>query len=189
MAMKLNVRVDIERARREVQASRKQIDRGLARAISRVAISVRKASDQAIRETLAVPSAAVKKALDIKAPRGERTLIRDVVATGKPIPIRDYNARKTRRGATFKVLKGAPRKLWMVKGQPGFIVDKIGGHVFHRVGADPPGPIKAKIQKAYGPSLTQRFRTRKVVQAMQRTAAERWPIEFEREMKFRRGKI
>jgi hypothetical protein len=187
--MKFNVQFDIARARREVKATQKQINAGAARALQRVAVSVRKASDQKMRETLALPSKAVKNALDIKAPAGQKTLVREVVATGFPIPIRDYSARRTqRKGVTFKVLKGGPRKAWQVKGRKGFIIDRLGGHVFARSGEDPPGPAKAPIKKAYGPSITQRFRTKQVQGVMDATARARWPIEFEREMKFRAGK-
>lgn len=188
MAMRLNVKFDIRQARRELDLDRKEVNRGAARAIQRVAVTVRKVSDQKIRETIALPSSKVKAALSIAAPAGQRTLVRDVVATGDPIPIRDYGAKKTRRGVTFKVTRGGKRKVWQVQGRKGFIVDRFGGHVFTRVEDDPPGPKKGRMRKAYGPSLTHRFGTKKVQTAMDTTGRQRWPIEFDREMKFRLGK-
>lgn len=186
--IKFNVKFDIDRARREIKADQKQINAGAARAIQRVAVTTRKAADQTMRQTLALKSSVVKNSLSIESPRGQRTLIRDVVATGKPIPIRDYNASETSKGVTFRVVRGAKRKVWMVKGRKGFIVQRLGGHVFAAMEPDPPGPKKARIKKAVGPSLTHRFNTKAVRNVMNRTSAERWPIEFDREMKYRAGR-
>jgi hypothetical protein len=186
--LKFNVTLDIQRARREVQAEMKEINKGAARALERVATTARKVADTGIRSRVTLSSKVVKDSISIAVPYGQRALIRDIVAKGDPIPLRDYQARKhARKGVTFAVVRGQ-RKLYTRQGRPGFVVDRIGGHVFVRVTADPPGPAQAKISKVYGPSITQRFRTRAVQDAMSRAIATRWPIEFEREMKFRAGR-
>ena len=66
-------------------------------------------------------------------------------------------------------------------------LENDGGHVFVRVEENPPGPRVAKIKKVYGPSITHRFRTKRVQAAINRVIRERWPIEFERELKYRMG--
>lgn len=184
---KFNVKYDIQRARKEVQAEQKEINKGAARALERVATTARKIADQKIRERSTLKSAVVKNAIRVRVPFGSRKLIRDIEAVGKPIPLRDYRATPTRAGAKFTVVPGQ-RKLYRRQGRVGFILEKVGGHVFVRISADPPGPQKAKIAKVYGPSITQRFGTRAVQSAIARVVAERWPIEFEREMKYRAGK-
>jgi hypothetical protein len=185
--MKFSVKLDIERARREIKAEIKEINKGAARAIQRVGVTARKVADQEIRERVTLKSSIVKNAIKLVVPYGQRSLIRDIVATGSPIPLRDYAATRTRAGAKFAVVRGK-RKLYRRQGRTGFIVDRIGGHVFVRTTEDPPGPAKAKIAKVFGPSVTQRFRTRKVMDAITKTVKQRWPIEFDREMKFRAGK-
>jgi hypothetical protein len=183
--MKFNVKLDIQRARRSLQLEAKEVNKGAARALQRVATTVRKEADQGIRQTLAVKSSVVKNALSIRAPMGQHTLVRDVIATGKPIPLRDYNAKETRKGVTFRVVKSGGRKVYQMQGKPGFIVKKLGGHVFGRHGVDPPGPARAPIRKAYGPSITHRFGTKFIRNRMDQIGRSRWPIEFDREMKFR----
>jgi hypothetical protein len=186
--MRFNVKLDIQQARKELQNDQKEVNKGAARALQRVAITGRKVADQSIRERALLKSGVVKNALDVRIPYGSRTLIRDIVATGTPIPIRDWNARRTKKGVTFAVVKGK-RKPYVRGGRPGFVVDKLGKHVFVRVTEDPPGPQKAKIAKAWGPGITHRFRTRHVQEAIDRTCRQRWPIEFDREMAFRKSKI
>jgi len=114
-----------------------------------------------------------------------RALIFDIVASGKPLPLREYGARMTKRGATFQVKKGTARRVYQRQGQPGFILPRFGSNVFVRTSPEPPGPPKAKIAKVYGPSIPQYFVTRFVRERMERIARERWPIEFEREVRFR----
>lgn len=184
---KFNVKHDIQQARREVQAEIKEINKGAARALERVATTARKAADQKIRERVTLKSSVVKNAIRVVTPYGQRTLIRDIEAVGKPIPLRDYQSSKTRAGARFAVVPGQ-RKIYRRQGRVGFVLEKVGRHIFVRVTADPPGPQKAKITKAYGPSITQRFGTHAVQNAIARVVEERWPIEFEREMKYRAGK-
>lgn len=186
--IKFSVKLDIQRARKELASDQKEVNKGAARALQRVAITGRKVADQTIRQRAQLKSGVVKESLDVRIPYGSRTLIRDIVATGKPIPLRDWNARGTRKGVTFAVVRGA-RKVYTRQGEKAFMVDRLGRHVFVRVTPDPPGPEKAKIAKVYGPSITHRFRTRQVQEAIDRAARARWPIEFDREMAYRKGKI
>lgn len=183
----VNVRLDIERAKRKFRGREKEVAKAALRALDRVGVTARKAADQEMRTRLTLKSAVIKNALDIKAPMGRLRLIRDIEATGDPIPLRDYQARTTRKGATFAVVKGQ-RKRYQRKGRPGFQVKRIGNHVFVRTSENPPGPPKAPISKVYGPGIAQRFRVKRVQQAMQKAINERWPIEFAREIKYRMSK-
>lgn len=185
--MKFSVTHDIAEARRSVALERKEINKAAARSLNRVATTARKVADQKMRERITLKSRVVKDAFQIVFPYGRDKLIRDIVVTGSPIPLRDWAARKTKSGVTFAVVKGG-RKKYRRLGRPGFIVEKIGGHVFVRTTDDPPGPQKAKIQKVFGPSLTHRFRVRAVQEAIAQSVRQRWPIEFERELIFRRSK-
>jgi hypothetical protein len=181
--IKVNVKLDIQRARRELSHMQKEVNRAAIVALTRVATTARKEADQEIRQRLALKSGTVKEALRIIKYRN--VLVVDIDATGKPIALREWNARETRKGVTFLVAKGRPRKVYTRSGRKGFIVSKYGRHVFVRTTADPPGPAKAKVSKVYGPSIPQYFVTKSVTGRMIKVANVRWPIEFEREIKFR----
>jgi hypothetical protein len=70
------------------------------------------------------------------------------------------------------------------KGYKGFIVQRLGGNVFTRVGPDPPGPGKAQIKKAVGPSIPQFAATRRVQNELIGYARSFWNRELERNIKY-----
>lgn len=181
-----NVKVDIDRARRSLNLLKKEVDKGAIRAMERVATTVRKEASTDIRSRLAIKAAIAKDQIKTTRPYGTQRLVRDIVASGKPIPLRDYGARTTRRGVTYKVSKQAGRKVYRAKGNAAFIIDNKGAHVFVRTEPDPPGPRKGRIRKVFGPSVPQYFVTRFIRDRMTRVVQTRWPIEFAREMNFRR---
>lgn len=186
--LKINVKWDIDLMRRKFAGGKKEVNKAAARALTRVAITGRKVADQTIRERVTLKSSTVKQALSVRVPFGERTLVRDIVASGSAISLKEYQARQTKKGATFAVVRGK-RTAWVREGRAGFVSKRFGGHVFARVEDDPPGPAKGRIQKAFGPSITQRFRTKKVQAAIYSAVNERWPIEFAREINYRRVKL
>src|SRR5688572_2340900 len=108
--LKLDVKVDLHRLRREMQGFEKDVNKAAAVALNRVATTVRKEANQDIRKSLNLSASVVRANLNVVRPYGNRLIIRDVVASGDPVPLRDYQARMTRKGATFKVKKGAGRK-------------------------------------------------------------------------------
>lgn len=184
----VNFKVDIDGARQSLGLLEKEVNKGAARAIDRVATTVRKEGSDEIRTRLKLTASTVKERINIVRPYGGQRLVRDVVASGSPIPLRDYNARQTRAGASYQVSVSKGRRVYRNKYGVGFIIPKFGGNVFARVGPNPPGKAAAPIRKVYGPSIPQYFVTRFVRERMQRVAAERWPIEFNREMAYRASK-
>jgi hypothetical protein len=111
-----------------------------------------------------------------------------IIVSGSPIPLRDFSARPSKKGVTFQVGKGRARRVYMREGNKGFIIDRIGGHVFVRVGPDPPGAEKAPIKKVYGPSLPQAFSTRKQREAAIKRAQEVWISELRANARFQLSK-
>lgn len=183
--LKFSVKSDIAAARRTTLLAQKEIERAAMRALDRVSTTVRRTAADSIGSKLALRKGDIRKQVTIARPLGRAKLVRDIVASGRPVPLRDYQARRTKKGVTFKVARAGQRKLYKAKGNAGFIVDRKGGHVFVRTEPDPPGPQKGRIRKVYGPSLPQYFVTRYLINAMRRVVAQRWPIEFAREIKFR----
>jgi hypothetical protein len=181
--MRINVRADIAAARRQFANMQKEVDKAAVRALNRTAVTVRKEADQEIRKRLNLKSSTVKQTLNIR--KAQRRLLVEIIATGQPVALREYSARRTNKGATFQVGRQQPRRVYKRQGRTGFVVPSIGGHVFVRVGPNPRGPVEAPIRKVYGPAIPQYFVTRFVRERMTRIARDRFPIEFARELKFR----
>lgn len=189
MAVAISVKLDIDRARAFYRGQEAEVNKAAARALQRTAVTVRAEAIKDIRQGLNVKAGALRNDLKIRTPRagGRRLFIRDVEAANNPIPLKDYGARQTTRGVSFKVGKTAKRTRYEAKGRKGFIRPELGGNVFVRTEDDPPGPRKGRIRKVYGPSVGQYFLTRRVQESARRTAATRWSIEFTRELAFRTG--
>lgn len=112
--------------------------------------------------------------------------------SGKPFPIRDFAARATGRGVTFQVSRAQRRKVYRRQGRLGFIVEKLGGHVFVRVTDDPPGPMKSKLKKAFGPSIPQFAITQREQKALIAHVRDFWERELIRNARYalqRRGTL
>jgi hypothetical protein len=178
----VNVKLDIQRMKAEFATAKQEVNRAAGAALQRVATTARKVADQTMRQRITLKSRDVKDAITVVFPYGRGTLVRDIQAVGDPIPLKYYQARKTRKGVTFAVVKGQ-RKVSQRRGQKSFIIDSLGGHVFVRTGTKHDAPIK----KVFGPSITQRFGTKAVLNAIQTTVNERWSIEFDRQIAYRRG--
>lgn len=175
--MKYDVRLDLLEVRKyATEVQKKHIPAAAGIALKRVGKTVRKEASLKIRERLAVNAAVAKGAIKVQRIGNGMTIW--ITASGKPIPLRDYQARRTRRGVTYRVSRLGRRKRYERQGRKGFILDAKGGHVFVRVEDDPPGKEKGRIQKVYGPSIPQYFVTKIVREAMMQTAKDRWPIEF-----------
>lgn len=177
--------MDIDAARQSLGLLQSDVNKGAARALDRVATTVRKDAANEIKNRLKLGASAIKAKLDVTRPYGGQRLIRDIVASGKPIPLRDYSARSTQRGATYQVSVSKGRRVYRNKFGAGFMIPRLGNNVFVRVGPNPKGKKSAPIRKVYGPSIPQYFVTRFVRERMLATSADRWGIEFNREMQYR----
>lgn len=104
--------------------------------------------------------------------------------SGKPIPLRDYEARQTTRGVSFRVSKLKSRRVYTRQGRKAFIVNSLGGHVFVRTGPDPAGPQRAPIKRVMGPSIPQFAVTRKEREAIIAFARQFWAVELQRNIRF-----
>jgi Prophage minor tail protein Z (GPZ) len=187
--MRYSVELDLTQVKRYASdVQKKYVPAAAGIALKRVGTTARNAAAVKIRERLAVKAAVAKGALKVQRIGNGMTIW--ITATGKPIPLRDYEARATRRarrvkgiktyqhGVTFRVSRLGKRKQYSREGRPGFIIQSKGGHVFVRTADDPPGEAKAPIKKVYGPSVPQYFVTKVIIQAMEQVARERWPLEF-----------
>jgi len=175
--MKYGVRLDLREVKKYANdVQKKYVPAAAGIALKRVGTTTRNAAATKIRERLAIRSTIAKQALKVKRIGNGMTI--SILATGKPIPLRDYGASMTKQGVKYRVARGGKRKLYERQGRRGFIVQSRGGHVFVRIEDNPPGPLEARIQKVFGPSVPQYFVTSIVTEVMEQTARDRWPKEF-----------
>jgi hypothetical protein len=159
----------------------KLIPAAASRAINKTLTNVRTEANKQIREERALSASTVRNALAIKRAT-KLLLIGELIASGRPIPLREYQARQTKAGVTVKVSPGG-RKLVSHAGNKGFIVSKIGGHVFAREGKS-----RLPIKKLYGPSIPSTFIKAKVLAALDRVASSSWQKRIAEELRYELSK-
>lgn len=134
-----------EELRRELQVLLpKAVVRANRNAINRTITSTRTFISKAVREDLALKSRTVKDSLSIKKAGYSDNPVGKIDVEPKPLSLKRFGARTTRKGVTVRVRKSEGRKV--EKG--GFIVDTLGGHVFKRTSKK-----RLPIRKWMGPSV------------------------------------
>jgi len=164
----------------------------IGRSLTRTAASGKTFLSRKLRERVSLKKAVIDKAIRTRRSSEIQNLIAlelgrawfEVTMTGKPIALKDFGARSVRRGVSYQVSKVRGRRLYTSKGQPAFIVPRLGGHVFVRKGPDPKGPQKVGIRKVYGPSLSQYFHSKRVQRELIAYCADFWAREIERNARF-----
>lgn len=147
----------------------REIPRVVGRSITRTKASTVSFVSKDLRKKINLKKSDIDQSITSRRCEEKRTITHwwfEVAVKGKPLPLKDYAARKTqvsgsRNWASFKVSKGWRRKRYVAKGQKGFISDRLGGHVFVRDGVDPPGPQKAPLRKVFGPAIPHFFQSNK----------------------------
>lgn len=172
--------------------TRSELPKVIGRSLTRTGASGRTFSSRQFRKRINLKKAVIDKAIAVRrsneigslsALNAGRAWV-EIRWSGRPFPLRDFDARETRSGVTFKVAKRARRRVYMRQGRKAFIVASLGDHVFVRIGEDPPGPEKAKIKKVYGPSIPQFAATRREQRALIEHVREFWSKEVIRNAQF-----
>jgi hypothetical protein len=151
--------------------------RAIIRGLNKTATNVRTSASSAIRKKRALSAKVVRDAMAIRKATAQR-LTSSIVVTGRPVPLRDYKARQTKRGVTVLVTPGK-RTLVQHQGNKAFVISKIGNHVFAREGKE-----RLPVKKLYGPSLPSTFVQQEVRAAWTATAQEVMPKRLAEEMRF-----
>lgn len=180
--LRLDIRGDLNEIKKSLtDLQQKKVPTAAARALNKTIGNVRTVASKAIREERALSAKVVRDALTVQ--RATRTkLVASLTASGRPIPLRDYQARAGKRGVTVKVSPGK-RKLVVVGGNKAFEIEKLGKHIFVRE-----GNTRLPIKKLFGPSIPATFLKDKVVAAMAKAGAENWQKRFTEELQFELSK-
>lgn len=171
----------------------RELPRVIGRTLTRTASTVKTHASREMRTRINLQKSVIDQAISSRRSSEIQNLTAlglgrawfEIRYSGKPFGIRDFAAKATPRlGVTFKVARIGRRKVYSRQGRKGFIVEKLGGHVFTRVGDDPAGPAKAKIRKASGPSIPQFAATKRVQAELIEYARQFWARELERNIRF-----
>lgn len=159
-----------------VRKSGRDFSREFATACNKTARGMRTPINKEIRKELATKAGAVKKTIGISRKATKQTLAAGVeVKRTERIPLRDFGARQTRKGVSYRISKSEGRK----KIPEGFIVQKIGGHVFRRKTKQ-----RLPIQKLFGASPYGVFVKQKMEVPISAEAEERLAKEIDRRIQY-----
>jgi len=159
--------------------------KALPRALNKVADQVKVQASREIRDAgYQLKVGVIKSAISIQ--RANRNKLQAaVIARKEMMPLYNYAARRTQKGITVSVMKGA-RKLVL----NAFIATGISGNsqpgVFERVLIGNKRAPRIPTRQLLGPSVAQSFSNKTVQQALVRVVRERFPAILEREIKFAR---
>jgi len=154
----INVKADIASASKFFRELNKDaIDRASVNTLNVVARTARNEALDQISRVRNIKRSLIRLAVGLVRAR-KWELRAEVTARGRPIPLRDYDAKQVAAGVRVKVMQ--ERKII-----PGaFIVDRLGGHVFERFGervnrktAGGRKILAQKIRKLFGPSIPTAF--------------------------------
>ena len=172
MSLTVDVQFESKAATRMLRVlSSRGVRDATSRALNKAAAQTKTQASKSIRQIRNLKAGTVNKQMRVrKASRVKAESA--VIATGAAIPLRDYGARQTARGVTFRVNKG---KRSLLRGA--FIVRSIGQHVFTRKGKK-----RLPIIKRVGPSLPSTFIRKEVVRAMRGKVREVYPRLIKKEV-------
>lgn len=173
---------DVSNAIANIEQLPNRSRRAISRGLNKAATNVRVAASTAIRKRRALSAKVVRDAIAVRRASSER-LVSSLVVTGRPIPLKEYKARQTKRGVTAQVSPGK-RKRISHRGNSAFIVQKIGAHVFAREGKE-----RLPIKKLFGPSLPSTFVQQEVRAAWTATAQEALPKRIAEEVRFELARL
>lgn len=185
----LDVQVDpheLSALEQEFRVSRRQLDRIVISAINDTGRKTVSGVVKDIAEKIAVTQKELRQVVSFLPARAGNPVGRITVKETDRIPLFEFSARQNRRGVSYRIERGAPRKT----AQSAFIATMKSGHegVFKRT-----GPTRLPIEELEGPSawavfLRAKLRRRTVEDAKQ-TLTERIRERLKFEGLVQRGQI
>jgi hypothetical protein len=191
--IKLNVTVDMAQALTTLDRVSEEVrEKAAMRAINKMADQVKVQASRDIRGAgYNIKIGTIKKAITIGRASSSQLVAR-VRASGRPIGLINYGARKTRKGVSVQVKNG--RKII----PDAFIATMPNGHrgVFVREGATHKKVMTGgrvqwsglPIRELYGPSIPSAFLSKIVQESLESAVRERCPAMFRHEVEFLRLK-
>ena len=170
----IKLRIDtVDLVRRELvyQAGPKRIQQVISRVLNHVGGTARTKVKSTLAKQMGLPAGTVDARLITKrAYPGNQSF--EITAAGRPIPLAEFDARQTRRGVSAR--PWGQRRVF-----PGtFIVEKLGGQVFRRVGR-----ARLPIVKLWGPSIPREMLRDEVPRVFFEEIRTKLPIRLQHELR------
>ena len=191
MEMRLDFEKDLKRVRRELGTlGDRVVPRAANRALNDTAVTARKETVDNLKGRIGnaagLSVSGLRKALFLRRST-VRTLMASITASGKPLPLIQFGARRAARGVRAK----AWGKSKLYKGA--FIAVMPNGHrgVFRRTGVkrrmrkgNYVGQRREVITQMWGPAIPVEFLSDDIQRSLVRVVGRRWPINFERQVNY-----
>ncbi|MDH5528254.1 MAG: phage tail protein [Nitrospirota bacterium] len=186
----LDIRADVRNTERWLTAvQKKAVPKAASMAMNRVTITVRKDSVRGISRATALKQKRVREAVVIAVKARRSHLVAVVAARPKRINLIEFVTKGKQVPGAFRRQTGVSAKAWAGrKVYKGTFIGrgKSSGKplVFARTSTHPK-PLKA----IHGPSIPRTFVQEEINRVMVETASRRWPIEFDRALKFALSRV
>jgi len=182
--IRITVRSDIEKAKRQFRERPLQVRKAAARAINRTADRINTQFYREIREAYTAKRKALARRIRVRKRASIYALKAEIEASGNPLPITDFSVSKGRRGVSVKIRKGGARtrfnKAFVLRAPNGDLIVARGRY---RGNQFVPNKAETPI-RLVGPGVPQMFNAQGVQRRIQsfadRTFAERFEHELRR---------
>lgn len=159
----------------------KGLDAASARALNKVAITVRQRAVQEVFKVRRIRKTDIKKSMQIV--RANRRLLESRVrASNRPLSLKAYKAKLGGRKGHKRVVVNITGKRQVL--EHAFILEGKGGHVFERKGSK-----SLPIRRLSGPSIGSAMVKGAVKNVLRGVIRERWPVVYKREVEFEIRKL
>ena len=177
--LKVSVTADLSQLKRAFShLSGKGTRAATSRALNKAGVNMRTDAIRVVREKRALKAKTIRDAFTIIKASAARLIV-DLIARGRPIPLREYGATQTQRGVTVRVTKGAKRAVVVHQGNRAFAVQKYGDHVYARE-----GKARLPIKKLYGPSIPTALTNEAAQHAILRKGQTSFLARLKEELRF-----
>lgn len=176
--VQLDIKSDVNRMVRQMNADIKQVPKALNATINRMAVTIRKEGVRELSRETGLKQKKLRESITLRKSRPQ-TLVALIKARGKPFNLISFGAKVKR---LKKKVVGVTAKPWNKKRffKGTFILNVPGSPVFKRTGK--------QIKPVFGPGVAREFIRDKIIKFFNTVGLRRFREEFPRQLKFRLGK-
>lgn len=195
MPVEISVRADFKKAKRMLSGMRRvSVRRAAAKALNKVAGTVKTRIKRSISEQINIKQKSVNKKISIKKAR-RNNLVATIRGTGHGFFLEEYKVKRTKAGVKYTafgkttLIKSAFKR----KDKPGWwkripsktitVKAGVGGrHYGETTYKGPKGSLVGRlpIRRLYGAPIPAAMITKETKKVLNKTVKERWRIEFDR---------
>lgn len=202
MTIRIDVKAEVEAAQKNLDdLQKRQVRRAAARALNRTASQVKTRAVRDIAKITGLTQKDVRPSFSVwKAHKN--ALVANVRARGRAIPLERFKARPTQGGVAYRLFgdrhfitsafirKDGKPGIWKRIPNRTFGAAPSANGRFRRTVTYHGGLVpRLPIRRLYGPSVPAMMLTASVEKALENHAAERWAINFPRELQFYLNKV